>query len=99
MTSTVETNLNTVAESTKQTAAMIRTGLRQRTGLSYSVTRGRGTAAHHIYISASKNVDQNAARIALSEVLNRSTLGFPFWIVMEHDERVAILTALAGGEA
>jgi hypothetical protein len=99
MNTNTETNLTTVAESAKQTAAMIRTGLRNRTGLRYSVTLGRGTAAHHIYISAGKGVDETAARSALSEILSWPTLGHPLWIVMGHKERLAILTAITGGEA
>lgn len=84
-----------IAESPKETAALLRTMLRQRTGLRYSVTVGRGTASNHLYISAGNVDDISEHRDAYRAVTGRA-IGHPLDILLDRSDRIRTLAIVAG---
>jgi hypothetical protein len=86
-----------IADSPKETAALHRTMLRQRTGLRFSVTTGRGTAANHLYISAGNVDDISEHRDAYRAVTGRA-IGHPLDILLDRSDRVRTLCLVAGAD-
>lgn len=86
-----------IADSPKETAALLRTMLRLRTGLRFSVKTGRGTAANHLYISAGNVDDISEHRDALRAVTGRA-IGHPLDILLDRSDRIRTLCLVAGAE-
>jgi len=89
--------LASIAGSPKETAALLRTMLRQRTGLRFSVTTGRGTAANHLYIAAGNVDDISEHRDAYRAVTGRA-IGHPLDILLDRSDRVRTLCLVAGAD-
>ena len=86
-----------IADTPKATASRLRTMLRQRTGLRYSVTVGRGTASNHLYISAGNVDDASAHRDALRAITGRA-IGHPLDILLDRSDRIRTLAIVAGAD-
>jgi len=87
-----------IADSPKETAALLRTMLRQRTGLRFSVTTGRGTAANHLYIGAAA-LASDEQRAAFELIFNRRPMGHPMSILLDRSDRVRTLAIVAGADS
>lgn len=86
-----------IAESTKETAALLRTMLYDRTGLRFSVTKGRGTASNHLYISAGNVDDISEHRDAYRAVTGRA-IGHPLDILLDRSDRMRTLCIIADAD-
>lgn len=87
-----------IADSPKETAALLRTMLRRRTGLRFSVRLGRGTASHHLDIATGDPDTADEQRAAFDSIFDRRPMGHPMTILLDRSDRIRTLAIVAGAD-